>query len=150
MAIGGADIQVSAGDLVVRVPAIISPPTITVPAPDPQKIFPLVADGPSVVLNRVIVVGTPGHDSANIDDLASRNDARILVRFEALEAYLFEIEAESPEELLAVIEALAQDSSVTMALPDLVLAPAGRDSIDTALLDDYAKVAYTGVNMEFA
>jgi hypothetical protein len=41
LANGGANIQVSAGRLTARVPAIVALPTVTVPAPDSQKLFPL-------------------------------------------------------------------------------------------------------------
>jgi|AP95_1055475.scaffolds.fasta_scaffold08436_7 hypothetical protein len=115
--IGGADIQVTVGNLVARVPAIVALPTATVPAPDPSKIFPITDDGTSVVLDRVIVFTVEGYDPENIDDLAERNDALVLSRFKALGAYLLEVKANTPGTLIESIEQITQDNAVATVIP---------------------------------
>ncbi len=152
LANGGADIEVTAGHLTARVPAIVALPAVTVPAPDPQKMFPLGTDGTAVVLNRVVIVGAKGHDPRMIDSLARRTNSRVVAGFGSLGAYLLEIQADSPEALIRFVGTLEQDPAVGFAIPDIIM-PTARDdrrATDTAQLDDDVKTAYTEIGTERA
>jgi Mg-chelatase subunit ChlD len=98
-------------------------------------------------LNRVLVGGAAGHDPATFEQLASRHNAKIIVRFKALGAYLLELPTGTPESLIATLGVLSRDSSVAFALPDFIIA--GSDHpIDTASLGDDDKKAYSAIGIE--
>ena len=55
LAVGGADVVVSYGDLTATVPVFVWGPMRTVPPVDPQRLLEVSDNGSAIVLNRVMV-----------------------------------------------------------------------------------------------
>ena len=152
LAVGGADVVVSYGDLTATVPVFVWGPMRTVPPVDPQRLLEVSDNGSAIVLNRVMVELAPGYNADDAGEVAAEIEGQIAFEYRTFPGYLLVVEARSLEELEVVLSALEEDPRVEAAYPDLFFAPSDGEEeapppVETLQLSYARQISYRHAGM---
>ena len=152
LAVGGADVVVSYGDLTATVPVFVWGPMRTVPPVDPQRLLEVSDDGSAIVLNRVMVELAPGYNADDAGEVAAEIEGQIAFEYRTFPGYLLVVDARSLEELEVVLSALEEDPRVEAAYPDLFFAPSDGEEeapppVETLQLSYARQISYRHAGM---
>ena len=152
LAVGGADVVVSYGDLTATVPVFVWGPMRTVPPVDPQRLLEVSDNGSAIVLNRVMVELAPGYNADDAGEVAAEIEGQIAFEYRTFPGYLLVVEARSLEELEVVLSALEEDPRVEAAYPDLFFAPSDGEEeapppVETLQLSYARQISYRYAGM---
>ena len=117
---GGADIVVSYGNFNTTVPVLVWGPVRRIPAIDPNRLLE-EDDGPTIVLNRVMVKLNPDYGPKDAGELAASVEGGVVFEFQTFPGYVIEFDAHTRRELDEALALLQTDSRVEVAYPDMVM-----------------------------
>ena len=143
---GGADIKVSYGDFVSKVPVLVWGEVRQIPPIDPDKVLEIDEDGTAIVLNRVMVELERGHGSEDVEELAGRIDGEVVFEYMSFPGYVVDFNASTDAELEAALNLLLSDSRVADAYPEMLMpvaqGPAPIESVVNTLAIGYQRFGY--------